>query len=77
MELILGKSSVKGNFLAQWTKYVPAILAYANRSVKKSVSCHVHEVDIQGQSRLWSHRKPIIMYSHYSSIKNVHTLWRY
>lgn len=37
MNLIFGQSDVKVKFLAQWAKYVPALLMYAKKSTKKSI----------------------------------------
>ena len=54
MELIIGKSDVKLNFLRQWTQYVPAILAYADKSVRKSLLRRLVDTD-HGQFKIICH----------------------
>ena len=45
MEFVCAKPDVKSKFMEQWTRYVPAIISYAEKSAKKSV-CQL--VDIEG-----------------------------
>ena len=46
MGLIVGIADVKTCFLQKWlSEYVPAIISYGERSRKKSISCHLDDLD--------------------------------
>ena len=53
MGLIVAKLHVKTHFLSQWTKYVPAILSYAEKSTKKNVLSQLTDIDEAGQYTLY------------------------
>ena len=49
MGLIFAKPDIKTHFIMQWTtKYVPAILEYASKSVKKNIRSILATVKHEG-----------------------------
>ena len=53
MKLIVGKD-VKSLFLAEWQKYVPAILDYAKTSGKKALCSKALELDTGIATQIYS-----------------------
>lgn len=49
MGLIFERPSFKSHFLTQWSKYVEAILLYAEKSSKKGVSSKLVDLDRDGK----------------------------
>ena len=37
MDMIIGQSNVKETFIHEWTRYVPAIILYGQKSSRKSI----------------------------------------
>lgn len=49
LELITGRSDIKSSFLSQWTMvFVPAIISYAEHSLKKNVLSCIEKLDRAG-----------------------------
>ena len=48
MGLVFEQTSFKSRFLTQWSKYVEAVLIYAEQSSKKSVHKHMKNLDRNG-----------------------------
>lgn len=46
--MIFRKSDVKSSFYSQWSRYVPAVLAYAEGSGKRSVGSYLADMDKEG-----------------------------
>ena len=46
MGLVVGNERIKSKFLSQWTtKYIPAILMYGKKVMRKNIARHVMNVD--------------------------------
>lgn len=51
MGLINGNNDIKAKFIHEWSsKYVPAILSYAENSSRKSVYNHFKSMNVGGKS---------------------------
>jgi hypothetical protein len=46
--LIIGRSGPKRDFFAEWFKYIPAILAYGERSRKRAMANAMLDLDLSG-----------------------------
>ena len=48
--LIFGKSDIKSQFLTRWSmEYVPAVIAYGQKSTKRSISSQIENLDETGK----------------------------
>ena len=50
MSLIVDRKDVKTSFINEWSKFVPAIIAYGQKSTKKSIITILSSLDIIGIS---------------------------
>ena len=50
MGLINDQPDVRAQFLKQWSKFIPAIIAYGDSSSKRRVCSHVYDLDECGTS---------------------------
>ena len=50
INLVCDTTNIKSHFVTEWnTKYVPAILSYADKNTKKIFSNHLTKLNIAGQ----------------------------
>ena len=53
MGLINNQPDVRAQFLEQWSKFIPAIIAYGDSSSKSRVCSYVYDLDDCGTSTDW------------------------